>query len=411
MTLRLHASLILLLANTALAGAPAVKTGIDVLRDRDFDILRGKRVGLITNPTGVDSGLRSTIDILFHAKGVKLVALFGPEHGARGDAPAGSTVASTTDPHTGLPVYSLYGQTRKPTPQMLKGIDVLVYDMQDAGCRAFTFVSTMGLAMQAAAEQGIAFVVLDRPNPLGGLRVEGPLVEPAFISFVGQFAIPYVYGLTCGELARLLNDEGLLPGRVRCQLTVVPMRGWRRDMVYRDTGLLWVPPSPHMPDAETPLYSIASGALGELGSISVGIGSTLPFRLFAASWIDPVKAAEGMNALGLRGVLFRPVSFRPFYGDNTGTLLGGVQMYLTQPDSVALLGLQFLFLQVLHRVYPDKDPFTLASPSRVKAFDRVLGTDKIRRAFARRMRYDDIREMLSGDAERFKQLSKKYYLY
>ncbi len=411
MTLRVHASLILLLANTAFAGAPAVKTGIDVLRDRDFDILRGKRVGLITNPTGVDAGLRSTIDILFHATGVKLVALFGPEHGVRGDAPAGSTVASTTDPQTGLPVYSLYGQSRKPTPQMLKGIDVLVYDMQDAGCRAFTFVSTMGLAMQAAAEQGIEFVVLDRPNPLGGLRVEGAVVEPAFISFVGQFAIPYVYGLTCGELARLLNDEGLLPGRTRCQLTVVSMRGWKRDMVYRDTGLLWVPPSPHMPDPETPLYSIASGALGELGTISVGVGYTLPFRLFAASWIDPVKVAEGMNALGLRGVLFRPVSFRPFYGDKTGTLLGGVQFYLTQPDSVGLLGLQFLFLQVLHQMYPHKDLFALATPSRIKAFDQVLGTDKIRKAFARRMRYDDIREMLSGDAERFKQRSKKYYLY
>ncbi|MEK9138112.1 MAG: DUF1343 domain-containing protein, partial [Bacteroidota bacterium] len=226
-----------LLHNNLSAQAPAVKTGIEILRDRNFDILRGKHVGLITNPTGVDSKLKSTIDILFDAKEVKLVALYGPEHGVRGDHAAGEKVESYTDALTKLPVYSLYGKTRKPTPEMLKGIDILVYDIQDIGCRSYTYISTMGLAMEAAAEQKIEFVVLDRPNPLGGEKVEGNIVEKDFESFVSQFPVPYVYGLTCGELAQMLNEEGMLKNGVRCKLAVVPMEGWKRSMTFEETGL------------------------------------------------------------------------------------------------------------------------------------------------------------------------------
>ena len=190
--------------------AVKVTTGIEILRSNNFKLLQGKRVGLITNPTGVDSDLKPTIDILFEAKNVKLVALFGPEHGVRGDVHAGDKVDNVTDTKTGLPVFSLYGKTRKPTLEMLKGIDVLVYDIQDIGCRSFTFISTMGLAMEAAAEQNIEFVVLDRPNPIGGLKIEGNITEEPFISFVSQFKIPYLYGQTCGELAIMLNEEKML---------------------------------------------------------------------------------------------------------------------------------------------------------------------------------------------------------
>ena len=229
-----------------------IKTGIEVLKEQNFKCLEGKRVGLITNPTGVDNHMKSTIDILHEAPNVNLVALYGPEHGVRGDVHAGDHVTDIKDASTGLPVYSLYGKTRKATPEMLKDIDVLVYDIQDIGCRSFTYISTMGEAMAAAAENGIEFVVLDRPNPLGGRKVEGPLVQDGFFSFVSQYRIPYVYGLTCGELAMLLNGEGMI-GKP-CNLHVVAMEGWKRDMVYEDTGLQWIPSSPHIPQAETAFF-------------------------------------------------------------------------------------------------------------------------------------------------------------
>ena len=227
--------LIFLLALLLCGGAQAqkikIKTGIEVLKEQHFECLKGKRVGLITNPTGVDNTMRSTIDILHNAPEVNLVALYGPEHGVRGDVHAGDHVSDLKDATTGLPVYSLYGKTRKATPEMLKDIDVLVYDIQDIGCRSFTYISTMGLAMEAAAENGKEFIVLDRPNPLGGLKIEGNLTEEDCTSFVSQFKIPYLYGLTCGELALLLNGERMLRGGVQCPLQVVKMKGWKRKMV------------------------------------------------------------------------------------------------------------------------------------------------------------------------------------
>lgn len=219
-----------LLSLTIQAQKIKIKTGIEVLKEQNFKCLEGKRVGLITNPTGVDNHLKSTIDILHEAPNVNLVALYGPEHGVRGDVHAGDKVDNSADPSTGLPVYSLYGKTRKPTPEMLKDIDVLVYDIQDIGCRSFTYISTMGVAMEAAAENGKEFIVLDRPNPVGGEKVEGNLVEDKYISFVSQFKIPYLYGLTCGELALMLNGENML-GK-RCDLHVVKMKGWKRKMDY-----------------------------------------------------------------------------------------------------------------------------------------------------------------------------------
>ena len=248
----------------------------------EFPMLEGKRVGLITNPTGVDNRMKSTIDILHEAPNVNLVALYGPEHGVRGDVHAGDHVTDIKDATTGLPVYSLYGKTRKATPDMLKDVDVLVYDIQDIGCRSFTYISTMGLAMEAAAENGKEFIVLDRPNPVGGLKIEGNLVEDDCISFVSQFKIPYLYALTCGELALMLNGEKMLKDGEQCNLHIVKMKGWKRKMDYTQTGLQWVPSSPHIPHPHSAFFYPVSGILGELGYMSIGVGYTIPFQMFAA---------------------------------------------------------------------------------------------------------------------------------
>jgi uncharacterized protein YbbC (DUF1343 family) len=390
---------------------PSVTTGIEVLRDELFAPLKGKRVGLITNPTGVDSRLRSTVDILKSAPGVNLVALFGPEHGVRGDHAAGDRVDSYTDKETGLPVYSLYGKTRKATPEMLKGIDVLVYDIQDIGCRSYTFISTMGLAMEAAGENRIPFVVLDRPNPLGGLRLEGNPVEKGFESFVSQYPVPYVYGLTCGELARYLNDEGLFAGGVRCSLTVIPMKGWKRSMAFTETGLPWVPTSPHIPEAHSPEYYVCSGMMGELGVISEGVGYTVPFQIFAAEWIDPKMIADKLNQMGLPGVLFRPTMFNPFYGKFKDKELHGVQVHIAHSSPVNLMSIQFFFMQVNNELYPEKNPFALADPGRLKSFDRVAGSDSVRLLFTKRMMYEDVKPFLEKGLDGFKEKAKKYMLY
>ena len=400
-----------LLLQTSMAQIPRVKPGIEILRERNFDILAGKRAGLITNPTGVDSRLKSTVDILHEAKNFQLVALFGPEHGVRGNFEGGDTIDTATDPQTGVPAYSLYGKTNTPTPEMLEGIDILVYDIQDIGCRSYTYISTMGMAMGAAAERNIEFVVLDRPNPLGGLRIEGNLAEKGFMSNIGKFPIPYVYGLTCGELAKLLNEEGMLPSGKRCKLTVVPMEGWTRDMTYCETGLQWVPTSPHIPSESSPLYYVSTGILGELQVISEGVGYTMPFRILAADWIDPYLMASRMNALNLEGVLFRPIVFKPFYGIHKQKEFKGVQIHITDETKVNLMSIQFRFMSVNNSVYPDKNPFILADTSRIRSFDKAIGTDQIRKRFMEKMSYDDIKEYLNKDVNAFRTLSQKYYLY
>ena len=406
-------TLLLLLSLALISSANAqkirIKTGIEVLKDEHFRRLEGKRVGLITNPTGVDNLLRSTIDILHEAPNVRLVALYGPEHGVRGNAHAGDTIGGSIDPATGLPVYSLYGKTRKPTRDMLRDIDVLVYDIQDIGCRSFTYISTMGLAMQAAAEAGIDFIVLDRPNPLGGERVEGCVVEDGYTSFVSQYPIPYVYGLTCGELARLLNEEGMIGAR--CRLHVVKMRGWRRRMDYAATGLPWVLPSPHIPHAETALFYPATGILGELGTLSIGVGYTLPFQLFAAPWIDAAQLARRMNALRVPGVTFRPIYLKPFYATFKGEFIQGVQVHLTDARRAALGELQFLVTQELATLYPSHNPLQEADSVRLRMFDKVCGSPEIRRRFSRRFRWDDVRDYWMKDSAPFRRLSRKYYLY
>lgn len=385
------------------------KTGIEVLRESNFKILQGKRVGLITNPTGVDSQLKSTVDILNEAPGVKLVALYGPEHGVRGDVYAGDKIETTIDKQTGIPVYSLYGKTRKASAEMLKNVDVLVYDIQDIGCRSYTYISTMGLAMEAAAENNIEFVVLDRPNPVGGLKVEGNLAEDKFISFVSQFKIPYIYGLTCGELAKLLNGENML--KKRCKLTVVPMKGWKRSLTFDQTGLPWVLTSPHVPHATSAYYYAASGILGEFSFMSIGVGYTLPFQLFAKDSIDASALSQRLNKLQLPGVLFRPIFLKPFYAVGQGKNYSGVQFYLTDYKKVRLTEIQFYVMQEMAALYPDKKCFGPETEKRFDMFDKVCGSDQIRLLMTKNMKVEDMLPYWRKDELAFKQLSKKYYLY
>lgn len=402
-------SILIGVANAAIAQKITIKTGIEVLKEQKFKSLEGKRVGLITNPTGVDDKMKSTADILHEAKNVELVALFAPEHGVRGDAHAGDDVDNMVDPKTGLPVHSLHGKTKVPTADMLKGIEVLVYDIQDIGCRSFTYISTMGLAMEAAAEHGIKFVVLDRPNPLGGNKVEGGLVDDNVISFVSQFKIPYLYGLTCGELAMYMNEEGLLKNKV--ELEVVKMKKWKRKMRYEETGLQWIASSPHIPHPTTALFYPVSGILGELGYMSIGVGYTIPFQMFAAEWLEADKLANNLNALKLEGIHFRPIYLKPFYSVGQGKQLEGVQVHLMNYEKAKLSEIQFYVMQEIATLYPDKAVFDHADEKRYRMFDQVTGSSFVRTEFAKNNRFDDIKDFWYNKVDDFKKSSKKYYLY
>ena len=386
-----------------------IKTGIEVLKQTNFKAIEGKRVGLITNPTGVDNNLKSTIDILHEAPNVNLVALYGPEHGVRGDVHAGDKVDTFTDPNTGVPVYSLYGATRKPTAEMLENIEVLVYDIQDIGCRSYTYISTMYLAMEAAAENNIAFVVLDRPNPVGGLKVEGNLVEDGFISFVSQLKIPYLYGLTCGELALMINKE--MMSSAPCQLEVVKMKKWKRKMKFEDTNLQWVPASPHIPFNHSATFYPVSGILGELGYMSIGVGYTLPFEMFAADWINAEELATALNAKNLPGIEFRPIHLKPFYSVGKGTNMQGVQVHLMNFENARLSDIQFHVMEVAAELYPDKAVFDNADKGRFNMFDKVSGSDYIRTEFSKNHKFSDIRGYWMKDELLFKKKSKRYHLY
>lgn len=398
------------------AASPKVMPGIEVLREMDFEPLKGKRVGLVTNPSGVDHELRSTIEILHQAPQVNLVALFGPEHGVRGDVYAGGHVADTVDPATGLPVYSLYGPTRKPTAAMLEGIDVMVYDIQDTGTRYYTFISTMGLVMEACAPLGIEVMVLDRPNPLGGNKIEGCYVERPYNSFVSQYKIPIVYGLTPGELAVLINEEGLNRGQrgdqpaVKCKLSVIPMKGWKRDMTYEQTGLPWVLPSPNIPYGYTAIYYACSGPCGEIYNyLQVGISYTIPFQVFAAQWIDPEKLIAELKSYDLPGVAWRTIWYKPFAGSQAGKLIAGVQPYITDYDACRLTEIQFYVMQALAKLYPDHLPF--GPNEKIGLFNKVCGTDYIKNTLSKRYQVADILDYWRKDEADFRALSQKYYLY
>jgi len=391
--------------------AAPVKLGIDVLEDRQFAGLKGKRVGLITNATGIDSHGVSTVDVLRRAPGVHLVALYGPEHGVYGSDWAGTYVPSSTDAHTGLPVYSLYGPTKKPTPAMLKGIDVLVYDIQDIGCRSYTFISTLGLAMEAAGEAGIPFYVLDRPDPLDGNRVEGMMPSPGFRNFECQWDIPYVYGMTPGELAYMIqSSKGWIQRSPT--LTIVPMVGWNRSMYWEDTGLIWIPTSPHIPTSETSLFYVTTGFLGEAGGISHGIGYTLPFQLIGHPSFDSFSIADKFNRMNLPGVLFRPATFQPFYGVFKDQVVHGAELFYIDRDKANLCDLA---VQILYRMYhsPGVSMFKADSSGDAgpDAFDKIVGGNGLRTALENGETPDEIISSWQPGLIAFREARRRYLLY
>ncbi len=381
-----------------------VKPGIEVLLSEKMDLIRGKRLGLITNPTGVTAQLVSTIDALHAQPEVKLVALFGPEHGVRGDVFAGQYVDDFNDERTGVPVYSLYGKNRAPSAQMLQNVEVLIYDIQDIGSRAYTYIYTMALSMQAAARQGIPFLVLDRPNPLGGELIEGPMLDERFKSFIGLYPIPYIYGLTAGELAKYLNEEFALGA----DLTVVPMQGWKRNMLFADTGLPWVLTSPHVPQASTVFHIAAAGCLGELGVVNEGVGYTLPFELIGQTWIKGRELADSLNAKRLPGVVFRPLHYRPYYFSNKDQQLSGVQMHIIEARAFRPMLTQLHVMAAILQLYPAIDIFNTA---RVKNFDQAMGTDMVKLRLRRGVQPDSIYRTLEYDLKTYREKRAKYLLY
>ena len=397
----------LLLLTTSVSAAK-VKTGIEVLREEGFKVLEGKRVGLTTNPTGVDSQLKSTIDILWEAENVNLVALYGPEHGVRGNVHAGDHVDNEVDPKTGLKMYSLYGKTSKPTKEMMDEIDVMVYDIQDNGCRSYTYISTLGKLMEACIEFDKELIVLDRPNPLGGEKIEGNVVEDGYKSFVSQFRIPYVYGQTPGELALYLNATDY---ESKCKLHVVAMKGWKRSMTWDETGLEWIVASPHCPQGKSAIFYCVTGIFGEFGYVNIGVGYTLPFEIMGAPWIDADSLATALNALQLPGIEFRPIYFKPYYSVFKGELCEGVQIHILDYKVARLSEVQFLVVQEMMRLWPERNWFELCNQKRFNMFDKVCGTGHIREAFGKNYKWEDIREYWYKDVDWYRKASSKYYLY
>jgi uncharacterized protein YbbC (DUF1343 family) len=329
---------------SATASRLPVRTGLEVLQARDFAPLRGRRVGLLTNQTGRTARGESAIDLLFRAPGVKLVALFSPEHGIRGAVDA--KVPSSRDDRTGLPIWSLYGKMRRPTRAMLEGIDTIVVDLQDAGARFYTYMSTMGYLMEEAAKRGIGVVVLDRPNPITG-RIEGPMLDPDLRGFTGYFPMPVRHGLTLGELAGLFNVEG----RIGVDLTVIELENWHRDAWFDETGLPWVNPSPNLRNLiAATLYPGIGGIEGS--RLSVGRGTDTPFEQVGAPWIDGAALAGALNARGLAGVRFYPVTFTPASGPFAGELCGGVFLLVTDRERLRPVRVGLELAAAVQRLYP-----------------------------------------------------------
>jgi uncharacterized protein YbbC (DUF1343 family) len=331
---------------TYYAASGRTKTGIDILEEQNFAPLRGKTIGLITNQTGVDMAGRRTIDVLAHAPGVKLAALFSPEHGIGGKDD--DTIANAVDPATRLPIYSLYGDTRRPTPEMLQNLDVLVFDIQDAGVRFYTYITTMAYCMEEAAKHHITFIVLDRPDPLGGEVIEGPMLDPGRTSFVGYFPMPVRYAMTLGELARMFNTEN----KIGSDLLVIAMKSWHRRETYDQTGLAWIPPSPNLRTLNAAFLYPGIEIL-QAGGISVGRGTDTPFEIFGAPWIQADVLAADLNRRNIPGVSFAPADFTPDDALYKGEACHGARITITDRAALRSMRMGMEIADALQRLYPE----------------------------------------------------------
>lgn len=383
---------------TAYNEQAGTKLGIDILLEKKIDVLKGKSIGLITNQTGCNSELLSTIDLLHKHPELNLIALFAPEHGIRGEIKAGQSIQSCHDKRTGLPVYSLYGKTKRPTDKMLRGIDVLLFDIQDIGVRWYTYISTMAIAMEEAGKRGIEFIVLDRPNPFGGLKIEGPVLGKHQRSFIGRYPIPVVHGMTAGELALFYQGEFKVP----VTLEVVLMEGWNRSMVWNDTGLTWIPTSPNIPTLESAFVYPGMGLVGETGLVSIGIGSTLPFQIASAPWISPQVLAKQMNDKHLPGVIFELVSISAGRKKRTG-----VHIQVTDSRGFMPLSTALHLLEAIRNLYPDR----FISFFKQNNFDKYLGSSAMSKALKKGENIEPVLQEWQQEIEKFREKRKQYLLY
>lgn len=341
-----------------LLAASLVEVGLDrFFKDHHEKLIFKKKIGILTNQTGRSSQGESTVDLfLREAKDYEVIALFSPEHGIDGQGYAWEKIQNSTYKKH-IPIYSLHGATRRATPEMLRGIDVIIFDIQDIGTRTYTYGSTLFYLMEEAAKTGISVIVLDRPNPMGGHLVDGPMLENAFRSYIGYINIPYCHGMTLGELAHYFAAEY----KVKCDLTVIPMSGWKRSMTYEQTGLQWIPTSPNIPESTTPFFAASTGILGELSLVNIGIGYTLPFKVVGAPWIDADRFADALNNQKLPGVHFLPFHYRPFYGSYKGKDCHGVKIQITDYALYRPLSVQYLLLGILKSLYPKEISSRLAA--------------------------------------------------
>lgn len=404
-------SLILVACLAVGCAAQQVKTGADLLFEKHMNLIEGKRVGLVTNHTAVLSNGRHLADALHDDKRTTLVALFGPEHGVRGDAPAGDQIADTIDSRTGAPTFSLYGAINKPTKEMLKDVDVLIFDIQDVGVRFYTYISTLSYSLEAAAEQNIPCIVLDRPNPIRGTWVEGFNRDDSLRSFVGLHPIVLADGMTIGELATMYNEEGWLKDGIKANLTVVKMEGWKRTMWYDQTGLKWLPPSPNIPTLETAILYPGT-CLFEGTNLSEGRGTLRPFENIGAPYIDGATWAKTLNEMNLPGVRFDPAEFTPqsiptmaTRPKRLGEKCGGVMVKITDRDLLEPVKVGVAMLVAVKKLYPDSLRW------RQRSIDRLSGTPKLRMAVDAGASTDEIVGMWKDDVEQFKRVRAKHLLY
>jgi len=382
------------------------RLGVEVLLQDEIDLIKDKRVGLITNPTGVDQNVTSIVDLLFNHPDVNLTSLYGPEHGVRGSAQAGQYVEQYTDEKTGLPVYSLYGKTKKPTPEMLSNVDVLLFDIQDVGARFYTYIYTMALAMEAAKENNIPIIVLDRPNPINGTKVEGPVLEDKYSSFIGEYPIPVRHGMTVGELAKLFNSEF----DIGADLTVVEMVGWKRNMYFDETPSEWVLPSPNMPTLETALV-YPGAALIEGTNVSEGRGTTKPFELIGAPFINGDNLAAKLNSYKLPGVTFRAASFIPTFSKHANVLSHGIQIHVTDRNAYKPFETGLYIVKTIHDMYPNDFQFREPSAAGISFFDNLVGNGSIRADIEAGKSVEEMKAAWQPGLDEFNVIRKQYLLY
>ncbi|KAA3619623.1 MAG: DUF1343 domain-containing protein [Calditrichaeota bacterium] len=401
-------SIIILCVNYGFAGQ--AKTGLDVLKANEFKSLHGLRIGVITNQTAVDFHGTHIIELFKANENVQLTAIFGPEHGVFGKAEAGKKIASTTD-STKIPVYSLYGITRSPTADMFKNIDALVFDIQDVGTRFYTYISTMCKTMEAAAEFGVKYIVLDRPNPIGGLIVEGPVLDPELKSFVGIQPIALRHAMTVGELATMFNEEGWLQAGKKVDLTIIKMQDWQRHMHFEDTGLSWIPPSPNMPTTQTALLYCGMGLI-EGTNFSEGRGTRAPFQKVGAPWLDANILIARLKEQNIQGIRLKPVRFTPIdipgmatNNKYSGEICQGIEVSILDAANFKSVEFGFKLLTSLQELYPQH--FEL-KPRRL---NKLSGQNWVANAIKDGRTSEQMIASSQGDLHKFEKIRKKYLLY